>query len=341
MKVILLIIIISISLTGCVGWKTVHTNYTPTNTKQLNFKLNSIEIDVDGNFDCGHEVTIKKDNLISMLKDDISFLFDGNSPNDVNVKLSLKNYKCNYELSSFQWLHLINLWTWSSIFGLPYTFYEGGLLFIIEIYNKQNNELIFKFSKSYNDDYYLNLYSDSIETKIINFTKDSMKLFKTEVENNKVELYSKYLNFKQSEKKDIIIPKENYIMVKILTKDAEITEDIFKVIQNGVEEILTENKFSLISKEVQEQTLKEQAEQRKTECYDESCLVEVGKMIAAKNLLIIEIIKSEETYMFNLKLVDLETGATLKSKSSVYDSGIKNIKELLIFSKELTKNIIQ
>lgn len=338
---ILLFAIISFLITGCIGWKTVHMNYTPTNTKQINFRLNSIEIDVDGNFDCGHDVTIKKDTMISMLKDDVSFLFDGNSPNDVNVKLSLKNHKCNYELSSFQWLHLINLWTWSSIFGLPYTFYEGGLLFIIEIYNKQNDELIFKFSKSYDDEYYLNLYSDSIDMKIIQFTKDSMKLFKTEVEQNKLELYGKYLNFKQNAKKEIITPKDNYVMLKILTKNDEINNDALKIIQNGVEEILTENKFSLISKEVQEQTLKEQAEQRKTECYDESCLVEVGKMIAAKNLLIIEIIKSEETYMFNLKFVDLETGATLKSKSSVYDNSIKNIKELLIFSKELTQNIIK
>lgn len=58
-------------------------------------------------------------------------------------------------------------------------------------------------------------------------------------------------------------------------------------------------KYSLINEEDQEQTLKEQSTQRKKECYDETCLVDVGKMLSAKGLFMVEVIKSKTSYMLN------------------------------------------
>jgi len=63
------------------------------------------------------------------------------------------------------------------------------------------------------------------------------------------------------------------------------------IIRGNIEEIATKNQVTLVDEVVQTEVLKEQAKQRKTECYEESCVVDVGKMIAANKILKIEITK--------------------------------------------------
>lgn len=89
--------------------------------------------------------------------------------------------------------------------------------------------------------------------------------------------------------------EEYPIMMQIKT-DLKLSEDF----RGGVESGLTENGYSLVSEEDQNQTLKEQATQRKQECYDETCLVNVGKMLAAKGLVMVEVTKKgDKSYLFN------------------------------------------
>ncbi len=131
------------------------------------------------------------------------------------------------------------------------------------------------------------------------------------------------------------------IMLKFVSKDFKLENNQNAIFRSGVEESLTENKYSLISEETQEETLKEQSMQRNKECLDESCLVDTGKMLAARGLFIIEVIKSKNDYLFKIKYINLETAETLKTKSLIYTKDIDNAQNLLDFAKELTKEVLK
>ncbi len=131
------------------------------------------------------------------------------------------------------------------------------------------------------------------------------------------------------------------IMLKIVSNDFKLENNQNAVFRSGVEEALTENKYSLISEEIQNETLKEQAEQRKKECLDESCLVDTGKMLAARGLLVVDIVKAKTSDMFKLKYINLETAETMKTKSLIYKKDIDNVQSLLDFAKELTKEVLK
>ncbi len=130
------------------------------------------------------------------------------------------------------------------------------------------------------------------------------------------------------------------IMLKVVAKGFTLDESSEAIFRSGVEEVLTENKYSLVSEEVQNETLKEQANQRKKECLDESCLVDTGKMLAARGLFVVEVIKAKESYLFKLKYINLETAETLKTKSLIYEKDIDDAKNLMDFAKDLAGKII-
>ncbi len=124
-------------------------------------------------------------------------------------------------------------------------------------------------------------------------------------------------------------------MMQIKT-DLKIPEDF----RGGVEEILTANNYSLVNKEVQEETLKEQANQRKKECYDESCLVDVGKMLAAKGLVMVEVTKKgDKLYLFKVIYNDFESGTIQKTVTEYFEYELSNFKELNNLGKNLIKKL--
>ncbi len=133
----------------------------------------------------------------------------------------------------------------------------------------------------------------------------------------------------------ILTAEEYPIMMQIKT-DLKIPEDF----RGGVEDGLTENGYSLVSEEVQKEALKEQSEQRKKECYDESCLVDTGKMLAAKGLVMVEVTKkSDKMYFFKAKYIDFETADTKKTKSEYFKYNLDNYEELNKFGKTLIQNM--
>ncbi len=67
--------------------------------------------------------------------------------------------------------------------------------------------------------------------------------------------------------------------------------------RSGSEDSLTAQNYMLISKEQQDEALKEQASQQKSDCYDDACLVDTGKMMAAQMIFIINVSKMEEEYI--------------------------------------------
>jgi len=130
--------------------------------------------------------------------------------------------------------------------------------------------------------------------------------------------------------------KDYPIMLKIKS-----SEKISSDFRDGVEEVLTSLGYSLIDEKTQNTALKEQKEQLKSECYDDTCLVDTGKMLAAKGLIVVEVEKKDEnSYKFKSRLVDFEKGTTVKSVSDYFEFSLKNYKEMMNFGRSLTKSLL-
>ena len=80
---------------------------------------------------------------------------------------------------------------------------------------------------------------------------------------------------------------------------------IISTFRSGAEDSLTAQKYMLISKTQQEEALKEQANQQNSDCYDDACLVDTGRMMATQMIFIVTVSKMESEYIFKARLVDL------------------------------------
>ncbi len=110
--------------------------------------------------------------------------------------------------------------------------------------------------------------------------------------------------------------------------------------RDGVEEALTEMNFTLVDQKAQEEALKEQTEQREKGCYDDECLVDTGKMLAARGLIVVEVEKRDESiFRFKFRYVDFETGTTTKTKMTYFNFSLLKYKELNEFGKSITKEL--
>ena len=55
---------------------------------------------------------------------------------------------------------------------------------------------------------------------------------------------------------------------------------------------------------LQEETLKEQS--LNGDCLDDSCLIDTGKMLAAKNLIVVTVtLKNKNSYRFNARFIEI------------------------------------
>ncbi len=185
-------------------------------------------------------------------------------------------------------------------------------------------------------------FADNLKVDI--FSKMANKNFRVTngiiVDEDGVEVSENY--FKKDEAETTVlsekkIPKENQtVMLKVITKEFEMDKDEKDILRSGLEDKLTETGYSIISEKAQEEALKEQSEQRKKECYDEECIVDVGKMIAARFLCLVDIkkTKNNENYVFQLKFIDIQSGETIKSRTNIYKQNISDIENILLFAKK-------
>ncbi len=135
--------------------------------------------------------------------------------------------------------------------------------------------------------------------------------------------------------------KDRTLMVQILLKNnLKISNEITKSIKTSAESILTDYKYLIIDEQVQNQALKEQSEQRKKECYDESCLVDTGKMLAASKLVIIEIFAENKKYKFVTSVIDIETGSKIATNTNWFKDDITDGELLDNAVKEFMLNLI-
>lgn len=133
--------------------------------------------------------------------------------------------------------------------------------------------------------------------------------------------------------------ENNAVMLFIHAKNFKPSDSTIAIIRGNIEEIATKNQVTLVDEVVQTEVLKEQAKQRKTECYEESCVVDVGKMIAANKILKIEITKGN-TYIFNGSFIDIEKGLKENSKQDIYSGDINDDIKLAEFSKKFAKKVM-
>ena len=125
------------------------------------------------------------------------------------------------------------------------------------------------------------------------------------------------------------------IMLKVKS-NFNLEAPILDTFRSGAEDSLTAQGYVLISKQQQDEALMEQSKQRKSDCYDDACLVDTGKMMAAQMIFIIDINKTENQYIFKVRLLDLETGSIKRTVTKIYKERLTDVDKLLSFSKELT-----
>lgn len=131
-------------------------------------------------------------------------------------------------------------------------------------------------------------------------------------------------------------------MLKLNTQKIKISDGVLDSIRGGIEAQLTYNNYTLISETAQEAALKEQAQQRKKGCYDDNCLVATGKMLAARELFVMEISFAGSDYIFKLRMVDLESGETKGSSTDFYPKDhINNLRKTYQFAKKITEKALQ
>ncbi len=136
---------------------------------------------------------------------------------------------------------------------------------------------------------------------------------------------------------NILSTEQLPIMLEIKSK-----LDIPKEFRDGIEESVTGFGYILINEEEQKRALQEQVEQSKNDCIDDSCLVDTGKMLAAKAIIIINVFQVDENeYKFKVRYIDFETGTTQKTTTLFYKKSIKDYKSLFVFSKKLISKLLK
>ncbi len=135
----------------------------------------------------------------------------------------------------------------------------------------------------------------------------------------------------------VIIYSEDFPIMLNLKSDIKIPDDF----RDGVEEALTQMNYSLVDEKAQKEALKENAKARNSECYDDECLVDTGKMLAARALISVTVDKkNDKLYKFKGKYIDFETGTTTKSKVMYYEAKLDDYKALSKFGKEFSKSLL-
>jgi len=100
-----------------------------------------------------------------------------------------------------------------------------------------------------------------------------------------------------------------------------VTPALLKASYNKLETSLIEsNRFKVIEKEKRDQILREQKEQL-SGCFEDSCIVEIGKLLGANFLLTGNMIGLNELFQVNIKIIDIEKGVVIEkvTKESIGD----------------------
>ena len=127
----------------------------------------------------------------------------------------------------------------------------------------------------------------------------------------------------------MLFSEENRVFFNIKSK-IEIPSDF----RDGVEEALMKRGKALIDQETQEEALKQQADQQKSGCYKDSCVTQVGQMLAANNIVLLKVEKkNNKLYKFKISLINVETGNKINTITMYYKNKLSDYEKLNKFGK--------
>jgi hypothetical protein len=100
--------------------------------------------------------------------------------------------------------------------------------------------------------------------------------------------------------------------------------------------LLESGEYTLVDRSQREAVLKE-IEFSQSDCTDEACQLQIGKLLSANQIVVGSIGKLEQTYLLNLQIVDVETGRLLKAVSGQYES----MEEMIANARSLVRSLIE
>jgi hypothetical protein len=99
----------------------------------------------------------------------------------------------------------------------------------------------------------------------------------------------------------------------IATAEAELFVDFMS------SHIVRTGKYRVIDR-MQRQSLLQEIEFSKTECSDEKCQLEIGRLLSASQIIVGSIGKVGDWFLLNMKIIAVETGETLRTASEKYQT---------------------
>jgi hypothetical protein len=100
-------------------------------------------------------------------------------------------------------------------------------------------------------------------------------------------------------------------------------------------DLVESGEYTVIDRSQRETVLKE-IEFSQSDCTDEACQLRIGKLLSANRIVIGSIGKLEQTYLLNLKMIEVETGKLLKAVSGQY----KGMSEMISDGKNLVRSLL-
>jgi len=158
---------------------------------------------------------------------------------------------------------------------------------------------------------------------LIEVVKENLALFLTAVD----ELAGTYTAEKTSDEK-LIITVMDFRTENISDSEAFMIEDLMG------SALVSLKKFMIIERAQREKML-EEIEYSYEDCTDEQCQIEIGRMIAADNIVIGSLGRVGERYILNVKLIKVETGEAISSSYQAY----KSIEELIDGCTEIAEKL--
>lgn len=115
-----------------------------------------------------------------------------------------------------------------------------------------------------------------------------------------------------------IITVLDFNVEKISASEAEILVDLLTT------ELFHTRKFRVIDRKQREKILEEQKFSY-SGCVDESCQLEIGKLLSSENIVVGSIGKVATRFIFNVKIIDVETGETVSTNETNVFTTLDNL----------------
>ncbi len=127
---------------------------------------------------------------------------------------------------------------------------------------------------------------------------------------------------------------ENRIVISIDSK-LNIDENLKKIIRLAFEEIATDNNYSIVDDNIKKKAYQRILKEHNWSQNDPKFLVELNKQLSSKEMVIIEITRQGNNYLFTNRLVNLESGLSTKTVNKTYSP--ENDKDYLNLFKTVKK----